>query len=96
MTVTWDQVFAWRMRRHLAAKPGYQQGWKDVPKKVDGAVQVDFVLLKDGEIPAVATNSPRGWTLPLALIGLVGLITAAAVRTSGRPRSTDDSSPAAV
>jgi hypothetical protein len=81
----------------LAAKPGYQQGWKDVPKKVDGAIQVDFVLLKDGEIPAVATNSPlKGWPLPLALVALVGLITAAAVRTSGRPQSTDDSSHAAV
>jgi hypothetical protein len=81
----------------LAAKPGYVQGWKDVPKKVDGAVQVDFVLLKEGEVPAVATSSPLGgWTLPLALVALVGLITAAAVRTSGRPQSTGDSSPAAV
>ena len=81
------------------SKPGYAQVWKDVPKKADGAIQIDFVLLKNGETAPVATGtsfSGRGWTLPALLVAFVGLITAGAVRTSSRRPSTDDSSHAAA
>jgi hypothetical protein len=83
----------------MVSKPGYEQVWRDVPKKSEGAIQMNIVLLRTGETAPVAGGGPfggRGWIVPLLLVGVVGLITAGAVRTSIRRPSTDDSSHAAA
>ena len=73
---------------------GYKEARRAVPRKTEGILEVNFLMDKDGSIqgdnPAEGRLSPgRSWQIPTLGV-LVLILSAAAVRTSVRLRSTND------
>lgn len=73
---------------------GYKEAKRSVPRKTEGIVEIDFIMDKEGSAlvdnPSEGRLSPgRSWRIPtLGLLVLV--LSAVAVRTSARLRSTND------
>lgn len=78
---------------------GYEKATANVPRKVDGPVEVNFVMKKAGATATAGgpeeNSGSRPWLLPTAVVGVI-LLSVVVVRTASRRRSTNDSGRASV